>query len=97
MWVFIIFYGLDWIATVPPTVALCRNRFGDAGPVVFGWVFASHQVGAAIAAVGAGTIRDVRGSYDLAWYIAGGLCVAAALFSLSIRPMRDPTSAETRR
>jgi MFS family permease len=97
MWVFVIFYGLDWIATVPPTVALCRNRFGDAGPVVFGWVFASHQVGAAIAAVGAGTIRDVRGSYDLAWYIAGGLCVAAALFSLAIRPMRDPSVAETRR
>ena len=97
MWVFIIFYGLDWIATVPPTVALCRNRFGDAGPVVFGWVFASHQVGAAIAAVGAGTIRDVRGNYDLAWYIAGGLCVAAALFSLAIRPMRDPSAAETRR
>ena len=97
MWVFIIFYGLDWIATVPPTVALCRNRFGDAGPVVFGWVFASHQVGAALAAVGAGVIRDVRGTYDLAWFIAGGLCVAAALLSLSIRPIRDPVPTETRR
>jgi MFS family permease len=97
MWVFIIFYGLDWIATVPPTVALCRNRFGDAGPVVFGWVFASHQVGAALAAVGAGAVRDVRGSYDLAWFIAGGLCVAAALLSLSIRPIRDPSRVETRR
>lgn len=97
MWVFIIFYGLDWIATVPPTVALCRNRFGDAGPVVFGWVFASHQVGAALAAVGAGAVRDVQGTYDLAWYIAGGLCVAAALFSLAIRRVRDPVPAETRR
>lgn len=97
MWVFIVFYGLDWIATVPPTVALCRNRFGDAGPVVFGWVFASHQVGAALAAVGAGAVRDVQGSYDLAWFIAGGLCVAAAMLSLSIRPIRDPSRAETRR
>ena len=88
MWVFIVFYGLDWIATVPPTVALCRNRFGDAGPVVFGWVFASHQVGAAIAAVGAGAIRDTQGSYDLAWYFAGGLCVIAAL--LSHRDSPDP-------
>ena len=97
MWVFIIFYGLDWIATVPPTVALCRNRFGDAGPVVFGWVFASHQIGAALAAVGAGVVRDVRGNYDLAWFFAGGLCVAAALLSVSIRPIRDPSRAETRR
>ena len=85
MWVFIVFYGLDWIATVPPTVALCREWFGAAGPIVFGWVFASHQVGAAIAAVGAGAVRDLRGSYDLAWYLAGGLCVLAALMSASIR------------
>ncbi len=96
MWVFIVFYGLDWIATVPPTVALCRNRFGADGPVVFGWVFASHQVGAAVAAVGAGAIRDVNGSYDLAWFFAGGLCVVAALLSLAIRPIRDVTGHETR-
>lgn len=96
MWVFILFYGLDWIATVPPTVALCRNRFGMSGPVVFGWVFASHQVGAAIAAVGAGAIRDTQGSYDMAWYFAGGLCVIAALLSLAIRPIREAITAETR-
>lgn len=53
-WVFVIFYGLDWVATVPPTIVLCRDYFGDRSPVVFGWVFASHQVGAAIAAAGAG-------------------------------------------
>jgi MFS family permease len=87
-WVFIVFYGLDWIATVPPTVALCRQRFGANGPIVFGWVFASHQVGAALAAVGAGVIRDTLGRYDLAWYLAGGLCVVAALMSLSIRTAR---------
>jgi MFS family permease len=85
MWVFIIFYGLDWIATVPPTVALCRDRFGVSGPIVFGWVFASHQIGAAIAAVGAGAIRDSLGDYRLAFFIAGGLCVFAAFMSISIR------------
>jgi sugar phosphate permease len=85
-WVFIIFYGLDWVATVPPTVVLCRDRFGaDVGPIVFGWVFASHQIGASVAAVGAGLIRDHTGSYDPAFYLAAGLCVIAAVLSLSIR------------
>jgi len=96
MWAFIVFYGLDWIATVPPTVALCRNRFGTSGPVVFGWVFASHQIGAALAAVGAGAIRDTQGTYDPAWFMAGGLCVVAALLSLAIRPIREPVRSETR-
>ena len=95
MWVFIIFYGLDWIATVPPTVALCRERFGTAGPIVFGWVFASHQIGAALAAVGAGAIRDSLGDYRLAFYLAGGLCVFAAVMSISIRSAR--LSPETSR
>ncbi|GAA2972769.1 MFS transporter [Actinokineospora diospyrosa] len=84
MWAFIVFYGLDWVATVPPTVALCRRVYGHDGPIVFGWVFASHQVGAALAAVGAGLTRDHHGSYDPAWYVAGGLCAAAALMSLRI-------------
>jgi sugar phosphate permease len=90
MWVFIIFYGLDWVATVPPTVALCREWFGVDGPIVFGWVFASHQVGAAIAATGAGAIRDAEGSYNVAWYLAGGLCAAAALMSASIGRRLSP-------
>ena len=51
---FVVIYGLDWVATVPPTVALCRQAFGRSGTVVFGWVFASHQIGAAIASVAAG-------------------------------------------
>nr|WP_221219804.1 MFS transporter [Prauserella isguenensis] len=85
MWAFIVFYGLDWVATVPPTVALCREWFADAGPIVFGWVFASHQIGAALAASGAGFVRDHLGSYDLAWYAAGGLCVLAAWMSARIR------------
>lgn len=94
MWAFIIFYGLDWVATVPPTVALCRQWFGrDAGPIVFGWVFASHQLGAAVAAFAAGLVRDELGSYDLAWYGAGGLCVLATVMSLRIRraPEREPS------
>ncbi|GAB2635043.1 MFS transporter [Nocardia goodfellowii] len=92
MWVFIIFYGLDWIATVPPTVMLCRELFGDDGPIAFGWVFASHQVGAAIAATGAGVIRDLQGTYDMAWYIAGGLCGIAALMSFVIRRPKVPAA-----
>jgi MFS family permease len=85
MLVFIIFYGLDWVATVPPTVALCREYFGDRGPVVFGWVFASHQFGAAIAATGAGLTRDHLGTYEPAWYVAGGLCLIASVLSLRLR------------
>ncbi|GAA3691485.1 MFS transporter [Nonomuraea antimicrobica] len=84
MLIFIIFYGLDWVATVPPTVALCRRIYGADGAVVFGWVFGSHQVGAAIAAIGAGLTRDHLGAYDLAWYAAGALCLLAAGMSLAI-------------
>ncbi|WP_374462417.1 MFS transporter [Microtetraspora sp. AC03309] len=84
MLVFIIFYGLDWVATVPPTVALCRRIFGADGAIVFGWVFASHQIGAAFAATLAGVTRDHLGNYDLAWYGAGVLCLAAALMSARI-------------
>ncbi len=84
-WVFIVFYGLDWVATVPPTIVLCRNYFGTRSPVVFGWVFASHQLGAAVAAAGAGWIRDMRGDYDLAFYVAAGLCAVAALLCLNVR------------
>lgn len=76
-WVFILFYGLDWVATVPPTVALCRQHFGVAAPVVFGWVFAAHQLGAAAAATAAGWIRDSTGSYNPAFYAAAGLCAIA--------------------
>ncbi len=88
--VFIIFYGLDWVATVPPTIALCRQHFGADGPIVFGWVFASHQVGAAIAATGAGVIRDVSGTYTTAWVVAGVLCFFAAVMSVRIRTTARP-------
>jgi len=58
---FVVVYGLDWVATVPPTAALCREIFGEQGTIVFGWVFASHQLGAAAAALGGGGVRDSSG------------------------------------
>jgi predicted MFS family arabinose efflux permease len=81
---FVVIYGLDWVATVPPTAALCREVFGADGPVVYGWVFASHQVGASLAAIGAGVLRDVTGEYTWAWFGAAALCVVAAVVSAGI-------------
>ncbi|MGL5852489.1 MAG: MFS transporter [Phycicoccus sp.] len=85
MWVFIVFYGLDWVATVPPTVALCRNHFGlaDSG-VVFGWVFAAHMVGAGVGASVAGWFRTAQGDYHWAWLTAAALCFAAVAVALTI-------------
>ncbi|WP_255556079.1 MFS transporter [Tessaracoccus palaemonis] len=91
-WVFILFYGLDWVATVPPTIALCRAWFGAESPVVYGWVFASHQLGAGAAAAGAGWIRDAFATYDPAFYIAAGLCGAAALLCLTVSRRAVPTT-----
>ena len=85
MLIFIVFYGLDWVATVPPTVALCREWFGEDAPIVFGWVLCGHQVGAALVAFAAGVVRDQLGSYNVAWYGAGGLCVVAASCALMLR------------
>ncbi|WP_246001874.1 MFS transporter [Allorhizocola rhizosphaerae] len=82
---FVVFYGLDWIATVPPTVALCRENFGASGTIVFGWVFASHQIGAAIAATAAGYARDAFGDYGGTWIFTGVLAIAAAGLSVAIR------------
>ncbi len=83
---FIVFYGLDWVATVPPTMAICREVFGAKdGTIVFGWVFTAHQIGAAIAAVLAGVIRDETGEYTLAWFSAAALCAIAAAVSLGIK------------
>jgi MFS family permease len=92
-WVFVIFYGLDWVATVPPTIVLCRNYFGNQTPVVFGWVFASHQLGAAIAAAGAGWLRDLQGNYDLAFYLAAALCFVAALLCAMVRKAQVSAAA----
>lgn len=94
---FMMLYGLDWVATVPPTVSLCARRFGnDRGPVVYGWVFAGHQVGAAVAAWGAGYLRDSTGSYRSAFLIAGVGCLFAAYGASLMRggrstPREQPT------
>ncbi|MEU6863016.1 MFS transporter [Streptomyces sp. NPDC046876] len=90
---FIVFYGLDWVATVPPTIALCREHYGDDSAIVFGWVLASHQVGAAVVAFLGGLARDVFGSYDLVWYASGALCAMAALMAMVIRRGRAAAAA----
>ena len=78
--IFAVFYGLDWIATVPPTVALTRQAFGaEKTGLVFGWILAAHQVGAAASASFAGFIRTSEGNYDHAFMIAGGLCIISAI------------------
>lgn len=83
--VFVIFYGLDWIATVPPTVMLCRQVLGpDKGAIIYGWVFAAHQIGGALAAFGAGLLRVKFGDYAAAFYITGILCVITSYFVLQI-------------
>ncbi|MFI6005528.1 MFS transporter [Streptomyces sp. NPDC051366] len=82
---FIVFYGLNWVATVPPTIALCREHYGEDSAIVFGWVLASHQVGAAAVAFLGGLARDAFGSYDLVWYASGALCAMAALMAMVIR------------
>lgn len=74
MLLFIVFYGLDWIATVPPTIRLCQECFGSAAGVVFGWLWTAHQVGGAVAASAGGFIRDHFGSYTTAWYAGGLVC-----------------------
>ncbi|WCM30018.1 MFS transporter [Sphingomonas sp. QA11] len=78
--IFAIFYGLDWIATVPPTVKLTNMSFGERdAPIVFGWILVGHQIGAATAAFGAGVIREQTGSYLPAFLISGGFAVAASV------------------
>jgi MFS family permease len=78
--IFAIFYGLDWIATVPPTVKLSNLQFGERdAPIMFGWIMAGHQLGAATAAFGAGLIREQTGTYLPAFVAAGALAVAAAI------------------
>ncbi len=83
--VFVIFYGLDWIATVPPTVMLCRQVLGpEKGAIIYGWVFAAHQIGGSIAAFGAAVLRIKFGDYAAAFYITGVLCLITSYFVLQI-------------
>ncbi|MEE4452965.1 MFS transporter [Novosphingobium resinovorum] len=78
--IFAVFYGLDWIATVPPTVKLANQSFGERdAPIIFGWVLVAHQIGAAAAAFGAGVIRETAGTYAPAFVISGVFAVLASL------------------
>jgi len=91
---FALFYGLDWIATVPPTVRLTAQRFGpERANLVFGWIFAGHQLGAATAAFGAGLSRTMLATYLPAFFAAGALCIVAALITLAISRPPKPVTA----
>jgi MFS family permease len=93
--VFVIFYGLDWVATVPPTLTLCRIVMGNQrSAVVYGWVFVGHQVGASIAAIGAAVLRVKLGDYALAFYISATMCLVASFAVLQIA--KGKTTAELR-
>jgi MFS family permease len=89
---FVVFYGLDWVATVPPTVALTAEIFGrEAVGIVFGWIFAAHMAGAAVAAWGAGAVRTWFGGYGWAFGSAGLLCLfAVGLVAQIARPAPRP-------
>jgi hypothetical protein len=89
-----VFYGLDWVATVPPTVRLVADRFGKerVGPV-FGWVFAAHQFGGSLVALGAGVVHTWLGDYLVAFMAAGALCLLASglILSLGVARSRVPS------
>ncbi len=97
--IFAVFYGLDWIATVPPTVKLTGHVFGrEKAGIVFGWIFASHQLGAAVAAFGGGLSKTWLLTYAPAFYVAGGACLVAAVLSLLVNrkgasPVPAPAAA----
>ena len=77
--IFAVFFGLDFVATVPPTVGLAARNFGAGkAPIIFGWAFASHQFGAAASALGSGVTRDLSASYLPAFLLAGSTCILAA-------------------
>ncbi|MBS0320936.1 MAG: MFS transporter [Proteobacteria bacterium] len=91
--IFAMFYGLDWIATVPPTVKLAGAEFGaQRAGMVFGWIFAAHQLGAATAAWGGGVSRTLLFSYTPALYVAGTACLMAAVMAVSIRKPASPSA-----
>jgi len=101
LWVFAAWYGLDWIATVPPTLRLANDAFGPArAPIMFGWIGAGHQVGAALTAYAAGWVRTTGGDYQPAFWVSGGLCMLAAALALQVGrqparsgPVRAPEPA----
>jgi sugar phosphate permease len=91
---FSVFYGLDFVATVPPTVMLANQVFGrQAAPIIVAWLLCGHQIGAAIAAAGAGWIRSTTGSYFEAFIISGIACLLASLIVLRVSHTKAPVAA----
>lgn len=87
---FSVLFGLDYIATVPPTIALAADAFGRKNVgIVYGWIFAAHQVGAAVAAWAAGLARDSFGDYNLAFYVAGMMAVLGGVMALIIHKSKS--------
>ncbi|WP_342671118.1 MFS transporter [Paenibacillus borealis] len=83
--IFSVFYGLDWIATVPPTVKITSDLFGrEQAGMVFGWILVAHQIGASTATYGAGLMRQWLGSYSVPFVTAGFLCLFAAIMAMRI-------------
>jgi sugar phosphate permease len=94
MSLFAVLYGLDFIATLPPTIKLSVMTFGrELGPVVFGWIFAVHQMGVGLMAYGAGASRDAIGTYGPAFLVAGLLCLLAAGAFAGVRTEAKPAAA----
>jgi predicted MFS family arabinose efflux permease len=94
--IFAIIFGLDYIATVPPTVALTADVFGRQNvATIYGWVFCAHQLGAALAAQAGGLVHDYLGDYTVAFLFAGALAVAGGLMALRIdrTPLPEPAMA----
>jgi sugar phosphate permease len=90
--IFAVFYGLDWIATVPPTVKIAADRFGrEKAGLVFGWVFAGHQLGAATAAYGAGLTRTELNTNLPAFFVAGAFCLLAAILAITLQKSGSTT------
>ncbi|MEU9802573.1 hypothetical protein [Streptomyces sp. NPDC051000] len=85
MIVFVVAFGILDLAAVPPVVALCRSFHGEDSAIVFGWINTAHQIGAALAALLGGVVRDAFGSYDPVWFAPGAACAGAALVSMLVR------------
>ncbi len=85
--IFIVFYGLDWVATVPPTVKLSAEVFGEKSSIIFGWIWAAHQLGAATAAFGGGALRTWLGDYQVTFMSAGILCLLSSGLVIRIKKM----------
>jgi sugar phosphate permease len=92
--IFAVIYGLDWFATVAPTIAITADTFGKRSVgIIYGWIFVFHQVGGAVAATAAGAVRVTMGQYHYAFLAGGLMAIVAACLALSIRsqPMSPPS------